>query len=826
MYNPIKKIRKLSKAKILLLIFAFVIFFYYFLSPLPSLKNLKNQAYSLRINDNEGNILYISSISENSGIRREYSPLKAIPPHVQKALIKAEDRRFFFHSGIDFPALFRAVFQDTKQKRAVSGASTITMQLARLSASPEGAETPGRTLFDKILEADRALKFEARLSKKRILELYLNTLPFGNNVQGVTSAARFYFSKELKDISEEEACLLAIIPRRPKDYNPIDNPEKAAKKASEVFSLPFEELYKTASSARKYYWPFKAEHLVQRVLQEQRQAQEQKSGRFGKKPSQKSRNATAAPPDTLHTINLTVNSTLQDFSSYTLREKLYCASKSRINNGAVIVLDNKNGTVLCYIGNADWNDTKTSGAIDGITAKNQMGSSMKPFLYAAAMENSAKGETNASFSPYMLLDDIPMEFGSTNIYLPRNFNNRHSGPVLFRQALASSLNIPAVYLLSKIGVPHYLQVLFDLGFDSLKDVGENYDLGLSLGAGEVTLFELARAFSVFPNDGILKEFSYYESPLSYSAVNKASSKSHKASPPATAASVESNDGKQVFEKDTARILCSMLSDKSSRSRGFGYTQTFQTDYPSIFKTGTANQYQSIVALGATPEYTVAVWMGNFSGNTVVGKTGSSLPALCAKEILDFLTEGSSEASKGSEAAPGFLEPENYQKIKICPLSGMYPGPDCPVSVTEYAETKNIPGIKEHTCTWHKKDENGNLITVYPSRYQTWLSDKRKGTEINYSDYPLEITTPKNNSIFYLVEENREYQKIPFQVEGGFSEDEELLVFYDGKPFTENPGELNKRILRPFSFVVPVERGYHTVKVQLGNEQTSVTYEVR
>ena len=279
-----------------------------------------------------------------------------------------------------------------------------------------------------------------------------------------------------------------------------------------------------------------------------------------------------------------------------MNDALLEAQKSRISNASILVIDNKTGEPIVWAGNAQFFDEDHSGQSDGVLVRNQPGSSMKPFLYALALETDDE-HGNPLFSPGTILADIPQEFGDEKLYIPSNFNNRYNGPVRFRVALASSLNVPAVYLLNTIGVDNYLNKLFELGFDSLKKSGKEADLGLALGAGEVSLKELVTAFAVFPRDG--KDFN----------------------------------NRQIYHSDTARIICSILSDKAARALGFGYSQTFQTDYPAIFKTGTSNQYQDIVALGATKQYTVGVWMGNFSGQTVVGKTGSSLPAWVAKNFL-------------------------------------------------------------------------------------------------------------------------------------------------------------------------------------------------
>ena len=198
----------------------------------------------------------------------------------------------------------------------------------------------------------------------------------------------------------------------------------------------------------------------------------------------------------------------------------------------------------------------------------------------------------------------------------------------------------------------YLAKLNELGFDSLKGVGTNLGLSLALGSGEVTLEEMARAFSVFTNDGRLMDLSYVKG-----------------------GSSPKENWKRAFKSDTARILCDILTDESARSLGFGHASVFDTPYPSIFKTGTSNQFQNIIALGATSSYTAAVWMGNFEGETVIGETGSSIPTRVVRSLLDELTK--------SGGAAHFKQPVSYRKRAVCALSGMLPTASCPSVIEEY-----------------------------------------------------------------------------------------------------------------------------------------------
>ena len=223
--------RRFLKKKVLFLIFIFSLFLFFFLfllfSPYPALTEFKARPLSTRIYDAEGKILQITALE--NGVRREFLPLEEIPPFVQKAFIEAEDRHFYSHHGLDFAAIARAAFQNASEGRTVSGASTITMQLARIIKPNQK-----RNLLVKITEAFDALRLEARLPKSEILELYLNNLPFGFNTEGVASAGRTFFSKEIKDLNELEAACLAVIPRRPSLYNPLTNPENCAKAAFEL----------------------------------------------------------------------------------------------------------------------------------------------------------------------------------------------------------------------------------------------------------------------------------------------------------------------------------------------------------------------------------------------------------------------------------------------------------------------------------------------------------------------------------------------------------------------------------------------------------------
>lgn len=729
--------------------------------PYKDLSQFKKQNYSIQFYDRNENLLYVSSLED--GKRREYISLKEVPNFIIQAFLASEDKRFYFHNGIDYLSIIRALNQNISSNKKVSGASTITMQLARMVSPSEK-----RNFLAKIKDVYNAYRIESKLSKKKILELYLNSVPFGNNVEGISSAARFYFSKEVKDLLPEEALCLSVIPRRPELYSPFKNPEKCFDASKQVLEKlknkkDFKSLYNkddsllvVINSVKEFNWPFYMPHFLRYVS-----SQVKKQNKYK--------------------YVLSVDLDLYDFIIYELNSAMKELYESRIENSSVLVIENKTGKVLSWIGNNNWYNSQ--GQIDGVLSKNQMGSSMKPFLYALALEKKL-------FSPNQILADIPMEFGTEKLYMPLNFNNRFNGPVSFRVALASSLNIPAVYILSELGVENYLDLLFALGFNSLRETGIQADLGLALGAGEVSLLELVNAFSVFARDGLYSPVCIFE-----------------------------NDKKKeeikIFEKDTARIICDILSDKYARLGGFGYTQTYQTSYPSIFKTGTSNQYQNIVALGSTVDYTVGVWMGNFTGETVIGKTGSSLPGYVARKILDFLN---------GDDYKEFLQAESFEKVPVCSLSGMSLSYDCPNQLYEFVESKNLDSFNLEKCNWHRKNDNGKVNVYYPAEYQQWFSSELKNSYIDYSSSRLKIVSPENYSVFYYSYQNEEYQKIPITVIGGKELEEYLTVIYDGEILKEN--DKVKKISRPFSFFIKPEKGYHNLKVILGDEEDEINFEVK
>ncbi len=472
-------------------------------------------------------------------------------------------------------------------------------------------------------------------------------------------------------------------------------------------------------------------------------------------------------------ITLSASLSLQEYTENILSSSVKKFESNRITNGAVLILDTKTAEILAWAGSSGFNDDENQGQLDGVTVPNQPGSSMKPLLYALALDNG--------FLPSDVLPDIPTDFGFEELYIPQNFNNRFNGPVRMRTALASSLNVPAVYLLNRLGIKTYLSKLFEMDFESLKNADPG--LGLALGNAEVSIYELASAISVFPRDGVSIKPSYSKEQAAKNA----------------------EEAHAVYSKDTSRIICSILSDANSRSTGFGYSTVFQTPFSSIFKTGTANQYQNITALASTPLYTVGVWMGNFTGETVIGKTGSSIPASIAKDILCFL--------QGSYEVP-FKEPEQFKKERICSLSGKKAGEHCPTLLYEYIPAGS--SAEEETCDWHT--ESG---TIYPAEYEKWLLMKTRSGTADGTTAPFSIVSPKNGSVFFHDQTSSLYNRQNLSVEfSGGAENSMHFIISDGMEIIE------AEIERPFIVSVPIKRGSYTIEATCGAESIISAFSVR
>jgi penicillin-binding protein 1C len=729
--------------------------------PYPELAVFRHNPYSLHILDRSGTLLSVLSLKD--GQKREYAPLSDMPPVLLQVFINAEDAHFFSHNGFDPSALVRALAQNLSQGEIISGASTITMQLARL-ISPHDNGYGG-----KLWELFHALLLESRMSKEEILELWLNSIPFGFNTVGVASAAKVFFGVPLQHLSPAQCVLLALIPRSPAKYNPLAGGSEttreitqAALKLAGRIGIPLtageirQALSMAGESAARYRWPFLAPHFVNYV-----------AGRLSPEDM-----ASGKPVYTSLDLDLHLA------AAAVLKGKISSAYGNRIHNGACLLVDNASGEILAYVGSQDYFDDEFGGQIDGIQIRNQPGSTLKPYLYAMALDNG--------FTASSILPDIPSDFGGEEVYIPLNFNERFNGPVRLRVALASSLNIPAVHLLERLGVKNFTDKLIELGFDSIRDQASSVGIGLALGNAEVSLYELVGAFGVFTRNG-----RYL--PLTWKKMSPGDSG-------------YAAQGKQVFHGSSAGIICDILSDRKSRIAGFGPSSILNTPFPAIFKTGTSNQFNNIWAIGATPRYTMGVWMGNFSGQTVIGAPGSSLPAQVVVQIF------SQFAGQGEEFPPI----PDVHKVEICTLSGGRATPLCPAVTREYF----TPGTEPEPCSFHV-EVNGQVMINYPAEYQLWARESGR----SYTSGPaaegtgdVRIVHPGHDSVFFFdpgIDERE--QAIRLEVISSYPDDS-LELFLDGRPVA--------RGCSPLTYTYHLNPGRHTVWARGTSGSDQLQFDVR
>ncbi|MBQ3923448.1 MAG: transglycosylase domain-containing protein, partial [Spirochaetales bacterium] len=383
-----------------------------YLFPSQRLAEFEQNQYSVRYYDRNGKLLRWTPAADGSWQTK--ITLTQVPPEIIRSILKAEDRRFYWHGGTDIPAVLRGLYQNITGNRVVSGASTITMQLARLIYPHSGG------MKGKLYETMMAHILEIKKSKKWILEQYINNIPFGYNTKGYAAAAEIYFGKALIELSPEEIAILCIIPRAPTKYNPFSNKDNIRSAAS----LLLQRLRKTDSNT---------DSAIDSILSEMTHITRVFDAPHFVNHLQNVINEEISPDEfcKIKSITTTLDIDLQHKIENIVTASVDRYRNSRLSNAAVIVL-NSNNEVVTYIGSRDFFNDEINGQIDGVQIKNQPGSTLKPFLYALSFESS--------FSPEMILPDIPLNIGGEENYSPHNYNLRTNGPVRMRVALASSLN--------------------------------------------------------------------------------------------------------------------------------------------------------------------------------------------------------------------------------------------------------------------------------------------------------------------------------------------------------------------------------------------------
>lgn len=609
-------------------------------------------ATSLVVEDATGAVLRQEATS--AGGRDSWVSLDKISQHLVDATLASEDNDFYDHGGVDWTALGRAAWLDLRGRAIDFGGSTITMQLVRLVAGT-GRHSFGGKLRQLVL----AGRLERLLSKREILEQYLNRVYYGNGAWGAEQASRLYFRKHASELSVGEAALLAVIPRGPTMYDPFRARDRLMQRRTHILALMEEHGYLDAEQRAlaervpldhaKSPPSFAAPHFVDLV--KQRLPDDFKKGAI---------------------VNTTLDPDLQHHLEVALETHLQHVAGRHVTEAAVVVIRNRDGAVLGLVGSRDY----AAHAFDGATARLRPGSALKPFVYGAAFE---MGD-----SPATLAEDVVLPEDAHQAYAK---DVRSHGFARYRESLAGSYNLSAVHTLQRVGIPTVLRKLRAAGITTLDRADDQYGWGLAVGEAEVRLIELAGAYTSLGREGV---------PIAPRTIDRA----------------RTPDGREwrepvlvrerVFTEEAAAQLFDVLSDPEARKPMFGDRVPMNLPFPVALKTGTTKAYTDLWAFGTTREFTVGVWAGNFDGSPTykVMSTEGATPLVRAAYVAIA-------ARYGEPTAPD--RPNTLVEDEVCPLSGKKPGPYCEHRKRELFVVGHTP---TETCDWHRL-VCGQPTVVYP-----------------------------------------------------------------------------------------------------------------
>ncbi|MBL8165158.1 MAG: transglycosylase domain-containing protein, partial [Anaerolineae bacterium] len=576
-----------------------------------------------------------------------------------------EDANFYNHPGVDVVGILRALWINVRGGEVLAGGSTITQQVARnLLFDPE--QRAERTLRRKLREGILALRLQSVYSKDEILALYLNQSYFGNLAYGIEGAARAYFGKSARELSLAECALVIGLIQSPATYDPLSDRDAAEARRDVVLGLMQQkamisetQVTEAQNDALQFAaspFPIKAPHFVMAVWK-------QLERQF----------AEVLYTDGLDVIT-TVDLNWQTRAEEIARNQLLYLNNpvqpgkvpANANNAALVALDPFTGQVLALLGSPDYFDESIDGAVNAALALRQPGSALKPFTYAAAMNPELDDPWTAAT---MILDvETPFITRKLESYTPANFGLVEHGPVLVREALASSFNIPAVVALEHIGVPTLVNLLQRAGVETLAQ-NPNIDLAITLGGGEVRLLDLTQAYSIFVNGGYRTEPTFILRVTDHQGNVLHEWQPH---PPEN----------QVLDERVGYIITDILSDNEARIPAFGPNSALNIARPAAAKTGTTTDFRDNWIVGYTPNLVVGVWVGNADNTPMVNVTGISGAAPIWNAFMRAVLLGQPELD--------FDQPAGIVRHNVCATSGLLPTAQCPLLRSEWFIEGTVP----------------------------------------------------------------------------------------------------------------------------------------
>lgn len=695
-----------------------LLFVFYDLPSIDSLPENLNQP-SVRITDRNGKLLY--EVIPADGGRNAVLSVENIPQCMKDATIAVEDKNFYQNPGVDIGGIVRAVWINLRGGETLSGGSTITQQVARtLLLRDEVAE---RTLRRKLRETVLAWQLTREYSKDEILALYLNQIYYGGMAYGIEAASQTYFGKPASELLLPECAMLAGLPQTPGVYNPFTNPDLALERQRVVLGLMEKNGFITSqqrtdaeNSPLSYNpapYPIQAPHFVWMVMDvlDELYAAGQLS------------------MDESLVIRSTLNADIQEAAEQIVKRRiehfkpLEGGVNPNVNNAALIAIDPRTGEILSLIGSADYFDESIYGALNMVTSPRQTGSAFKPIIYAAALDPARADAWTAGTSILDVTTTFVTKDGQP--YVPVNYDGKEHGYVTVREALGSSLNVPAVLTLQNIGVKDVIALANQLGVKSLRDP-QQYDLSLALGGGEMSLLELSRAYAALANEGrftgtsLILDVRDADGNILYVP--------------------EKQTLRQVIDPLVAWLISDILSDDRARSIGFEVNSVLKIDRVAAVKTGTTTNFHDNWAIGYTPDMLVGVWVGNSDHQAMHNVTGLTGAAPIWAETMRAILQGQPDKK--------FTQPRGLIQVEVCDLSGLLPTAACPHTRTEWFINGTQPKIFDN---FYLQTDTGEIVLDLPVEAQDWArSQGLRLMDVANSTIGLTLTSPVNNTTYRIT----------------------------------------------------------------------------
>jgi penicillin-binding protein 1C len=666
--------------------------------------------YSTIITDKNGELINAYLTKDQKW--RMKTELKEISPLLRKTIIAKEDKYFYYHPGVNPFAVIRAAFKNIFRLKRTSGASTITMQVAR------ALEPRKRNLLSKMIEMFRAYQLEWKYSKDEILQMYLNLVPYGGNLEGVKSASLLYFSKNPDHLSLAEITALSIIPNRPSSLVMGKNNDMIVAERNrwlkkfakdKVFTeKEIEDALAEPLTATRTTVPHYAKHLSNKLY---------KKG------------------DYYYKTHLDLNTQLK--TEKIVEDYIRAQRLRNINNASVVIIDNKTHNVIAYVGSANFNDTTDGGQVNGAAAVRQPGSTLKPLLYALCIDEGL-------LTPKMMMNDVSVNYDG---YAPENYDQKYNGYVTMEYSLEHSLNIPAVKSLRMLGKDRLVEKLSSCGFRQIQKDRSKLGLSMILGGCGTTLEELTALFSSFANDGNYYSPSYSDKDTVHKKVN-------------------------VVSPEAAFIINDILSKVNRPDFPLNWQSTERM--PKVaWKTGTSYGRRDAWSIGYNKNYTVGIWVGNFSGVGVPDLNGSNTATPLLFKIFNTIDYDSDEE--------WFTMPKDCETRMVCSETGLLPSDHCEHLVMDYfipliSSTAKCNNIKEVLISADEKisyckncaPQSGykkKIYKVIEPEMQAWYEEQKVAyekipphnpdCETIFNGNAPSITSPANGSEYLISRKRKE-----------------------------------------------------------------------